>query len=221
MPCSPLSFIIPIKNRTNIKIVYDGKPIELKLFEKNLKSLFNLIKPDDKWQIVIVDFKSTDVHMSTWIKTLHIPNNCEINIVTLDEIFNKGKGLNIGMKHCKHDYILSLDTDMQIFTRQFFEDIEKYVVKEKKAFFPICWSYTTPQHTEGIKRTYGHGINCVAKKDFVSIPEFKQWGKEDDINFEHFEKLKKVVRPYYERNYIHQWHPNDLEFKNKYYKSKN
>jgi glycosyltransferase involved in cell wall biosynthesis len=214
---TPLSFVIPIKNRTHIYVEHDGATIELRLFEKCLQSLFDICSPRDKWEIVIVDFISTDVDMKSWVKTRTPPSNCTIKVVSVAEKFNRGKGVNIGVKNTTHDVVLTLDTDMQIFTRTFFDDIEKYVVREKKVMFPICWSYSDPEHLDGWKRVWGTGINCILKSMFIPIKEFSQWGNEDTINEGYFRKQGKVVRPYYGDKYVHQWHPNDLVFKNRFY----
>ena len=214
---SPISIIIPIKNRTIFTVEHKGKSHELRLFEKCLESLFSMCTTDDRWEIVIIDFGSTDVSMKTWISMRNSPFQCTIRLVQGEGTFSKGKGINIGVEHSSYPTLLMLDTDMEIKTRALFEDIETNVVKNGNVFFPICYSYTNPQHTEGFKRDTGTGVYSIQRSMFRPIMENTSWGNEDTENYNFFLKQKKVVRMYYDEDYVHQWHPDSLEFKNKYY----
>lgn len=215
-----LSFIITIKNRCNITVDYNNTTVQLKLFENNLKSLFSVITPTDRWELVIVDFKSDDVNLCEWIDTLDIPKNLKITIIELDEPFNRGKGLNIGIATANYSTVFCYDADMAIFTRALFTDIQTYVIEQGKVLFPICWSYHTPEHTDGWKRDTGAGMVIMRKDEYTPYIEKKSWGLEDVTNFIYFYKKGLTVRTYYEDRYVHQWHPNDGDFKNKYYDSK-
>jgi glycosyltransferase involved in cell wall biosynthesis len=212
-----LSFIVTLKNRCNIKVDYNNTTINLKLFENNIKSLCSTITPADRWELVIVDFKSDDVTLHEWIRTLGIPENLEIKIIELDETFNRGKGLNRGIAAAKYSTIFCYDADMSIFTRALFTDIQTYVIEQGKVLFPICWSYHTPAHSDGWKRVYGVGMVILNKEQHIPYIEKNSWGLEDVNNFIYFYKKGLSIRTYYEDRYIHQWHPNDIDFKNKYY----
>jgi hypothetical protein len=100
-----------------------------------------------------------------------------------------------------------LDTDMMIKSYDLFNHIQKYVVEEQKAFFPICWSYKDHTHTTGWKRIEGTGNMICLKKDFHPYIEKTTWGEEDGTVYNHFYKLNKAVREFYGENFIHQWHP--------------
>jgi glycosyltransferase involved in cell wall biosynthesis len=216
---TPISIVVPIKNRTYFTVKHENKDITLKLFQKNIESLISLYRPEDTWEILVIDFGSSDVSMELWLESLGTPFS--LRYIHVDGPFSRGKALNIGFDNSSHPILLALDADMEIRTRDFFTDIEEYVGKQQKAFFPICWSYTNPEHNDGYKRDSGKGICALQKIMVQRYIENKIWGKEDDINYEHFEKQNKVIRPFYDEMYIHQWHPEEFEFKNKYYEKKN
>ncbi len=85
------------------------------------------------------------------------------------------------------------------------------MVKQNKVLFPICWSYKNPEHTEGWKRTEGTGNVIQKKETIVRYVNNKKWGHEDKINYEHFVKVKKAHRTYYDQGFVHQWHPNEIK----------
>jgi hypothetical protein len=205
-----LSFIVVIKNRTNININYNNKIINLKLFENNIRQLIGLIIPKDEWEFIIVDFNSTDVNMNDFINELPKKDNISFNILKINEKFNKGRGLNIGLSSARNNITFCLDADMMILSRDIFDDIIKYVINENKVLFPICWSYKNPEHTDGWKRDTGKG-NVIQNKNTIIpyIDNFK-WGKEDDHNYDYYNKKSLVVRTYYAKNFIHQWHPREI-----------
>ncbi len=198
-----ISFLITLKNRIN----FQSEDSILHLLPNNLNSLKNLIKPDDVWEFIVIDFGSTDANVNEFLHTtLDLPN-MKYLLIILNENFNKGKALNLGIKYCSHDVVFCLDTDMIIRTSQLFDDIQKYVIDQQQAFFPICWSYSNPQHTAGWKRDTGVGNVIYLKKDFHPYIQKETWGGEDDKNFAHFKKLNKAVREYYGDQFVHQWHP--------------
>lgn len=212
-----ISFITIIKNRTRFTVEHEGQQIELRLFENNLRALIDLVIPSDRWQIIIADFCSTDVSMGTWVQTLPQKPNIEYTVITLPGPFNKGRGLNAAIPAAKHGIVFFLDADMMIRTRRLLDDVRELVLKRKRVLFPICWSYSNPAHTEGWKRDWGVG-NVVQMRDtIVPYVEKDSWGKEDWWNFCHFRDAGLAERTWYGEGFVHQWHPNDLEFKNRYY----
>jgi glycosyltransferase involved in cell wall biosynthesis len=207
---TPISFITPIKNRTNIHVKHNGKDINLKLFENSLNSLINIITPADKWEYIIVDFESTDVNMQEFINKLPKKENLKFVVHTLSEKFNKGKGLNYGINLASHPVVFSMDADMIIRTRDIFNDIENFVVKQDKVLFPICWAYHNPEHTSGWKRSTGKGMVVQKKETVVKYIDNKKWGNEDIINYDHYVSLGTAYRTYYSDGFVHQWHPEEL-----------
>lgn len=207
-----ISFVTVIKNRTNIHIMHNNTTLNLKLFENNIKSLINLILPGDEWEFVIVDFNSTDVNMHEFIESLPKKDNLSFNIIKVDdEKFNKGKGLNIGLAASKYNITFCLDADMMVLTRNLFDDIDKYVINDNKILFPICWSYSNPLHTSGWKRDTGKGNVIQQKNTIIPYINNVKWGREDDHNFDYYNRNKLAVRTYYEKDFVHQWHPEYIK----------
>lgn len=212
-----ISFIIVIKNRTKIKIKHNDEEIVLELFKNNLDSLLGLHREGDIWEFIVVDFKSDDVDMAAFLRETIKTPGCSYKHVVVDGKFSKGKGLNISVNHATHDILFFLDADMMIKTRKLIDDIQEYVVKKDMPMFPICYSYSNPKHTAGWKRSSGTGNAVYKKSDFLPYMENKRWGNEDSINCKRISSIKNISRPYYEDNFVHQWHPNNSLFKNQFY----
>lgn len=208
---TPLSFITVIKNRTKIQVSHNKNTLELHLFENNLRSLISLIQPSDQWEFVIVDYESTDVNMSEFVDTLPKADNLSFKVFTVKGVFDKGAGLNYGATLVTNPIVFFLDADMMIKTRNLFNDIEKFVVKQNKVLFPICWSYKNPEHTVGWKRTDGTGNVIQKKETIIPYVNNKKWGNEDSINYKHFVKVQRAYRTYYDKGFVHQWHPNEIK----------
>lgn len=130
-----ISFVTVIKNRTNLQVQHNDKQIELRLFENNIKSLISIIKPSDQWEFIIIDYESTDVDMEKFINTFLKIDNLQFKVFTVKGVFDKGSGLNYGSSLVSNQIVFFLDADMVIKTRDLFDDIEKYVVIEKKFCF--------------------------------------------------------------------------------------
>lgn len=212
-----ISFIIVIKNRTKFTVEINNKKIHLELFKNNIRSLMEIHQEGEEWEFVVVDFKSTDVDMPSFLAH-HIKRpGCSHKCISVEGTFSKGKGLNIGFANASHEILFFLDADMMIKTRKIFDDISTYVEKNDMAMFPVCHSYHNPEHTSGWTRWSGVGNAAYKKSDFVPYFENKRWGNEDAMNYRRIARKKKIARPCYGEDFVHQWHPNGAWFKNIYY----
>lgn len=118
-PHSPISFVIPLKNRTRFFVKHNGQQVELRLFENNLKRLAHVFNAEvDTWEIVVVDYRSTDVRdLPKMIETI-FSKEVKITYVRVEEpCFNRGQARNIGRLNAEHNVIFFLDADMEIRTR--------------------------------------------------------------------------------------------------------
>lgn len=244
----PMSIIVVIKNRTdhiyvdyvnhpngihyngtNPKGTYPNHPIEkkyrLQLFHNNLNALFTLLKPRDKWELIVVDFNSTDVDMAQFLSTTfekyNNPENFTYRLISIaDRFFNKGKGLNIGAAAAQYELLFFLDADMILGDRAIIK--KAYEICDKRVYFPICMNYENPEHTTCSPRPSGKG-NVFIRKSFLSEhkwPEYEQWGLEDDHFYVYFVKKNMIYRDC-SGTFFHQWHPNTYQYKNKYYRDPN
>jgi glycosyltransferase involved in cell wall biosynthesis len=178
-----LSIIVPLKNRSRIQVPWGRSQIWIEPFQKNLQALRTCVRPEDQWQIVIVDFGSTDVNLAEMIRKIGFPSNVRVDIHTLDKPFSRGLGINEAFAKgwVLYEHALTLDADMKILTRQFFEDLDR-LVGEGSVFFPICWSWKEPAHKTGWKRDSGTGIVAHKTSEFQPLMENKTWGMEDTHN---------------------------------------
>ena len=208
---TPISFVTVIKNRTKIQVSHNNKTLELRLFENNLRSLISLIQPSDQWEFIIVDYESTDVNMSEFVKTLPKKENLEFKVFTVKGTFDKGGGLNYGTTLVTNPIVFFLDADMIIKTRSLVDDIETLVIQQNKVLFPICWSYKNPEHTQGWKRSEGTGNVIQKRETIIPYVNNKKWGHEDSKNHEHFVRAGMAHRTYYDEGFVHQWHPNEIK----------
>ena len=113
------------------------------------------------------------------------------------------------------------DADMLFSGRELFEHGYRENEQEK-IFFPICFHLSDPSHQLGFWRRSGYGLSFMKKNFFLKynyqLSEYDALGNEDDDIWDFFHKKHLCVR-YEVENYYHQWHPESVEFKNKYYKN--
>ena len=204
-----LSICITVKNRS--RIVVNEK--EILLFPNCVQSIINSIPPSVSAELIVSDWQSDDWPLSEWFyqKVKSLP----AKIISVNGSFNRGKGRNIAAKAASGDYLLFLDADCLLCSDVIASGI-KYL-QQGKAFFPVVYSFTKPDHKEGEWSHYGYG-NCMVTKEMWAVvewPEYAVWGKEDDHFYlkiaECFEIAREEVKGFY-----HQWHPDDIVWKNKY-----
>ena len=234
-----LSFVIPLMNRT--QVLCDYEPIPLKLFERHdlqktgfknelkkvrghirLNLLINCleslekIRGEDKFQIVLVDFGSTDYNLDKLVKRF---SGLEILIIRVNEYFSRGRGLNIGYEQAKYANVFFCDADM-LFTKRDVIENGYSVISKGKIYFPICMDLCDPTHQFGYWRTSGYGM-CIVGKDMYFQSKYR-WseygclGKEDNDIWNIFNGKGMTVREKVD-GYFHQWHPPGFAFKNQYY----
>lgn len=216
-----ISFVIPLKNRTCFTVRYREEDVVLRLFENNMRQLASLFDAaSDTWEVVVVDYCSTDVADLRGLLASILPEKVVITFISVgDPLFNRGRARNVGWRAAQHDVIFFLDADMEIRTRKLLEDVQEHVVRNDAALFPICYSYRNPQHTTGYKRASGTGNVIISRARIprAGFPEYSSWGNEDG----HFYKsVANKVRTYYGSGFVHQWHPNHRVFKDRYVRSK-
>lgn len=190
-----LSIIVPLKNRSRIQVPWGRTMLWIEPFRKNLEALRNLVRPEDQWQIVIVDFGSTDVNLNELTAKMRWPSNVRIDIHTLHRPFSRGHAINQAFANgwVLSENALTLDADMMILTRQFFEDLDRSL-DNHQVFFPICWSFKDPAHKTGWKRDSGTGIVAHKTTEYHPLMENSKWGMEDTHNFNHFKE--RAIRPF-------------------------
>lgn len=212
-----ISILIPHKLRSRVELE-DGKILHL--FPNMINSLKASIKDivDIKFELIIADFGSDDYPLLKWLDTQEYGIKTTVLDYSQDPIFNRGRALNIAAKQANGDLLCLMDTDM-LLGKEFWEEGLK-AINANLAYFPVCYSYSNPEHTEGWWRTSGYGMSIIKKEWFNEVGGIKEnhvWGREDDDFVRKIARITKIYRPMVP-NYFHQYHDNSLEFKNKFIK---
>lgn len=210
-----ISVCSSIKNRCIVPTDYGTRY----LFQNFLLSLKNVSNNREvQFELVICDFGSTDVDdLESYVTQILENTDIKIKIILLDKKFNRGFGCNTAIESSSYDNILLLDVDMK-FGMNLIDNVVKYTCVNKYAYFPICYTFENdPYEQNGSWLDVGYGnfsINKSYWQETGKIPEYDSWGKEDLDFYKRLSCLK--IREKCE-NLIHQWHPSDITWKNRYY----
>ena len=207
-----ISICVTIKNRSLVAIPDAEKP--LRLFPNCVDSVVNAIGCEIPCELVVADFGSTDWPLAQWLAEAAHP--IAVNIISVDGDFSRGKGLNVAAAAARGDILFFLDADALV-CQELFREGRDYVM-QGKAYFPILFSFDDPAHEHGHWLDVGYGLCMLSKELFLRSggwPEYRKWGKEDDDFFARIQMLAETVR-HPVPGFYHQWHPDDLLWKNKY-----
>jgi glycosyltransferase involved in cell wall biosynthesis len=209
-----ISICTTIKNRTVVETDHGTRY----LFKKFLQSIAEVNQKEIcRLELVVCDFDSTDIQdMQQYIYDV-LGESFQLNYISLQEKFNRGKGANLAISNASFDNILLLDVDMT-FDSILIENVIEHTILNKSAYFPICYSFENdPTEQKGFWLEPGYGNFSITKECWLQsnkIPEYTQWGKEDS-DFHDSLQCSKVREQC--KNLIHQWHPSSMEWKNRYY----
>jgi len=168
-------------------------------------------------ELIITDWKSTDWKLYDWIPS--IVRELPFKIIDIERGgFSRGYGLNQAAEHASGDNLFFTDTDMLIGQ----ETLRKAsrLLSEGRIYSPVIRSYNTLKQdkSDATWRDAGYGNLFISREHFEQTkgwPEYWKWGGEDD----HFIKLLKsrynVLRQR-DQDLWHQWHPNEMDFRNRY-----
>ncbi len=208
---SKLSVCIPVKNYSCVEI--DGRmtyPLP-----NCIRALVHALAPGFDAEIVIADFGSDDWPLDEWVHIMARP--VVVRVVPVDGDFSVGRGFNIAADNAESDRLLFLGADMLV-SRDLI--IKGHALLDKgTAYFPLVWSCTNPEHTEGRERPFGRGnvfMTTAMREKLGPWREFGSHGKSDCLMFHRAEKHYEVecsLGP----QFYHQWHPDDPEWKNRNY----
>jgi len=239
-----LAICIAVKNRSNL-VVYQEDPIEtykhiaseiqltptdthfpptlnrdatitLNLLPKLLMSLRMIKTGNDNWTIIIVDYESTDVNVGAIAHQI-LDGHIRFVVEKNEGHFSRGSGLHMAAEIARergHNTLFFCDADMY-FTSHYIFDKASEIIKSEKVYYPICFSFTQPDHMRGYWRTSGYGIMFISTQKYFGVEKWQHnvsWGEEDNAMRRNFSQ-NEIVR---EKGigYYHQWHPNSFVFKN-------
>jgi glycosyltransferase involved in cell wall biosynthesis len=202
-----LSVCVSLKNRSRIR---QGER-ELTLFPNCVTCLRVLSGLDVPIEMVIADFASDDWPIVEWIE--QAAAGMHVRVISVDESFSRGRGLNVAVKYARSDRFLLCDADILVSTAALHRAID--VIDSNKAWFPICRCLDE----NGVPESwldFGHGIAGVSRGVFHTtsgVPEFRSWGGEDVIFSARVGSLVPIVRERFE-GLFHQWHPDECRNEN-------
>ena len=229
-----LAICIAVKNRSNL-VVYQEDPIEtykhiadqiqgtplethfpptlnrdatitLNLLPKLLMSLRMIKTENDNWTIIIVDYESTDVNVSSIAHQI-LDGYIDFVVEKHEGQFSRGSGLHLAAEIAK-------ERGHMYFTNHYIFDRAEENLKKGKVYYPICFSFTQPDHLKGYWRDSGYGMMFISTEKYFGTQRWQHnisWGEEDNAMRRNFSE-KEVVREK-SPGYFHQWHPNSIIFK--------
>lgn len=124
-------------------------------------------------------------------------------ILIKQNVFCRRDGIEEALKHSQ-DIICLLDADMLIYTNVINRGIE--IVNGNKVYFPICYSYSNPTHTEGWWRESAYGTSILTKQNYYDVGGWRHqyiWGG-DDTDF--YNKLQHLAVRERINGLYHQYH---------------
>ena len=190
-----LAICITVKNRSNL-VVYQEDPIEtyrhiadkiqrtpsdihfpptlnrdatitLNLLPKLLMSLRMIKTGNDNWTIIIVDYESTDVNVGQIAHQI-LDGHIRYVVEKHEGQFSRGSGLHLAAEIAKgrgHNTLFFCDADMY-FTNHYIFDRAEEAIKENKVYYPICFSFTQPDHMKGYWRDSGYGMMFISTEKY-------------------------------------------------------
>jgi glycosyltransferase involved in cell wall biosynthesis len=205
-----LSICITVKNRSKVEV--EGR--QLLLLPNCIRAVKECIRPGDAAELVISDWRSDDWPLAEWAEDAAKP--IPLTLVTVDGCFSRGRGLNLAFESARGDILLFLDADILV-CREVIETGLVHVA-EGRAFYPIYYQYTDPDHRNGRWLPESLGNVMVARDVFLRAgrwPELKSWGREDNLLHDAIKTLVPVARERFP-GMRHQWHPESFAWKNRY-----
>ena len=205
-----LSICVTIKNRSRLMV--DGR--ELLLFPRCVESVARAARDGIDCELVVADWGSDDWPYHEWLEQAAHP--VPVRLVQVAGTFSRGRGRNCAAAAATGETLFFLDADCLVSANMLHAGLGH--TRDGKAFFPILFSFADPEHKEGWWRDTGYGICMMPAAVFRRTsgwPEYVHWGYEDDDFYTAVSAVAGVVREQSPGSF-HQWHPNDVGWKNRF-----
>ena len=213
-----ISAIVPVRNRSNNRL------------ENCLRALHWQDLPAEQYEVVISDFGSNPEEAKK-LQEMADAHGARIVRTETDEIWNRSKALNYGIRAAQGRFMFCTDVDM-IFEPNFLSTLLKVQEEHGEQAFAVChcrdlpesvpekpWNcedYPALKSKAPFREKLGTGACQMALKsafeDIRGYDEgFKFWGMEDnDMKFRITKGHGlKLVWIHERTSMLHQWHPSD------------
>ena len=194
---------VALKNRSRV-------PREagiLELFPNCVRALARLNEAVGPIELVVADFHSDDWPLAEWLE--EEAGAMKVHRLEMDGPFSRGRGMNAAVGAAQSFHILIYDADMVMDEPAFITGLAILAEgDEGTAFFPIIQKLDSSGKADDWYDA-SFGMVFLPKETFLSaggIPEFQNWGGEDEILYEKVSKISRVER-FKLAGLEHQWHP--------------
>jgi len=207
-----LSICIPVKNRSRVKV---GDRV-LELLPNCIRALTRILKPADDWELVVADWSSDDWPLDQWIDDMATP--IPVKIMTMQDPFCCGRGLNVAATHATASNLLLLATDM-VMDRATMDAGMKHLAVGQ-VYVPLPMVAMDPEHKTLAFGELAVGTTFITKALFGKagpFPEFHSHGLCDTVWMARADAEKIPMRIEASPGLLHQWHPYTEEFMNQNY----